>query len=179
MTRQSDNVRPEAGAAALPAREARPDERAGSAADDARERAPSPDREREVLMERFARDDGTLTRAVRYKLAIPDAVRAQYERDWHLHWFNDEGNRIHDMTQNDFYVPVAEVEPFPVGRTPEGKPIYARLFKKPRAIYDRQRQMRDDRIYEQEKGLMTSPRSSPDDTRADEHAYVPGGNRIR
>lgn len=178
MTRGSDTMRADAGAAALRPRDERPAEMGAAQSIDARERAPSPDREMEILMERFARDDGTLTRAVRFKLAVPDAVREKYERDWHLYWFNDEGGRIQDMTTNDFYVPVDEVEPVVVGRNTEGKPTYARLFKKPRAIYDRQRAAKDNRILEQERGLMAAPRSDPLDNRSDEHSYVPKGNRI-
>lgn len=177
MTRGSAMASDQAEAAALQSRDTRLETSASDRGDNARERAPSPDREMEMLMERFSRDDGTLTRAVRLKLAIPEPIRERY-RDWHLHWFNDDAGRIHEMTKQDFYVAVDEVEPFPVGRNAEGKPVYARLFKKPLAIYDRQRAEKDRRIMEQEKGLMTSPRSSSEDTRSDEHSYVPKGNRI-
>lgn len=144
----------------------------------ARDRAPSPDREMEVLLERFERDAGTIDRMVRLKLTIPEDIVEQYGANWHLRWINDDAGRVHDLTRNDFYVAVDEVEPVPVGRSPEGKPIYARLFKKPLHIMRAQRAAKESRIGEQEKGLMSSPKSSPEDTRSDAHSYVPSGNRI-
>lgn len=87
-------------------------------------------RDEELRARRTQRDPGTLDRTTRLKLAVPEHIRVE-NADQHLHWMNDEGNRLHDMTTQDYYTKVDGVEPVPVGTGADGKPIMAHLMRKP------------------------------------------------
>lgn len=144
---------------------------------EARNRAPNPDREMEMLLERHARDGGTLTRMNRLKLAIPQAVMDAYP-NWHFHWFLDKDARIHDMTVNDYYVPVDEVPPVIGGTNSLGHPEYLRLYRKPKVLYDKDRQAKDGRIKEGERGMIAGQREVSGEHLPGEVSYNPGGNSI-
>lgn len=91
-------------------------------------------RDEELRARRAARDPGTLDRNRNLKLAIPDSVRAA-NADQQLRWVNDHGNRMHDLTEVDFYTKVDGVAPVPVGTDEAGKPIFAHLCRKPMDMF--------------------------------------------
>lgn len=164
MSRKGDTSATEATAAALATRTGR-------------ERAPSPDRREDVAQERRRRSAGSLDRTAQLKLSIPPEVQARYGASHHLHWFNDEGNRLYAMTVQDDYDKVPEVEPIPVGTTKDGKPILAHLCMKPLDFYRADQREKQAVIQEQEQALMRGKRAGDDDTPAD-LGYAVEGNRI-
>lgn len=91
-------------------------------------------RDEELRLRRTQRDPGTLDRGARLKLAVPEHIRVE-NADQHLHWMNDEGNRLNDMMTQDFYSKVEGVDPVPVGTAADGKPIMAHLMRKPLEYY--------------------------------------------
>lgn len=141
MTREGDMRTPETTAAALATRTGR-------------ERAPSPDRMEDVAQERRRRSAGSLDRTAHLKMAVPPEIQSKYGATHHLHWFNDEGNRLYAMTVQDDYDKVPEVEPIPVGTSKDGKPIMAHLCMKPLDYYRADQGEKQAMIQEQEQALM-------------------------
>lgn len=79
---------------------------------------------------RRRRSDEGLSAAKR--LPIPPEIEAELKaKNLHPRWVNDEGNRMHQLTQLDDYNKVEGVEPVPVGTGVDGKPILAHLLAKP------------------------------------------------
>lgn len=91
-------------------------------------------RDEELRQRRAARDPGTLDRSRNLKLAVSDSVRSA-NAGQQLRWVNDTGNRMHDLTEVDFYTKVDGVAPVPVGTDEAGKPIYAHLCRKPMDMF--------------------------------------------
>lgn len=165
MSREGDTSMPEATAAALAPRTGR-------------ERAPSPDRREDVAQERRRRSAGSLDRTAHLKLAIPPEIQAQYGSTHHLHWFNDEGNRLYAMTVQDDYDKVPEVEPIPVGTSKDGKPILAHLCAKPLDFYRADQREKMQTIQETEQALMRGKLKAEADDTPDDRAYLAEANRI-
>lgn len=170
----------QAGAAAP---HARPDSNADAATEPAsavaRNRAPTPSREMEMLMERRARDGGTLSRLDRFKLSVPEAIKAELAADWHLHWLNDTDARILDMTKNDYYVEVAGVAPIVVGMDKFGKPMVAKLYKKPLAFYLEDRRVKDADIADTMSGIAKGTIVGGADALPQGVSYMPDGSPNR
>ena len=116
-----------------------------------RERA---DRATEERQQRRRRDDATLDGAQRLKLAIPEEVAARLKAEGRVpRWVNDEGNRLHNLTQLDDYDRVDGVDARVVGTTKEGTPIKAYLCSKPKAFIEEDRAKADAPRVEFEKAL--------------------------
>lgn len=143
-----------------------------------RERAPSPDRREDVAQERRRRSAGSLDRTAHLKLAVPPEVQAKYGATHHLHWFNDEGNRLYAMTVLDDYDKVSEVEPIPVGTSKDGKPILAHLCAKPLDFYRADQREKMEAIRETEQALMRGKLKADTDDTPSDRAYVAEANRI-
>ena len=120
------------------------------------------DRKTEEAAQRRRRNDTTIDGSQRLKLAIPPEVE-QRLKDEHRtpRWINDEGNRMHNLTQLDDYDRVDGVEPRVVGTTKDGQPIKAYLCSKPTAFIEEDRKKADAPRVEFEKALERG--KNPDD----------------
>jgi hypothetical protein len=133
-------------------------------------------RAEETAQERRRRSPGTLDRMAQLKLAVPDSVREE-NKDYALRWINDEGNRMHFMTVQDDWDVIDGVQPVPVGTDAEGKPVLARLCRKPMKFWEEDQKAKTDALKEQEAGLMRGQRDNTDELPSDV-SYVPKGNSI-
>jgi hypothetical protein len=96
------------------------------------------------------------------RLPIPPEVQAWADaNDMHLRWVNDEGNRMHQLTQQDDYDKVEGVEPVPVSTGVDGKPIDAHLLAKPKQFM-REDQDRAERQRKQTEDALFRSADAPD-----------------
>jgi hypothetical protein len=117
-----------------------------------RERA---DRITEEATQRRRRTDTTIDGGQRLKLAVPPEVETRLKQEGRTpRWINDEGNRMHNLTQLDDYDRVDGVEPRVVGTTKEGKPITAYLCSKPAAFIAEDQERMDAKRRETERALL-------------------------
>lgn len=140
-----------------------------------RERA---DRQTEEATQRRRRDNTTLDGAQRLKLSIPEKVAKRLEQEGKVpRWINDEGNRMHNLTQLDDYDRVDGVEPRVVGTTKDGQPIKAYLHSKRKDFIEEDRRKADAPRVEFEKALERG--KNPDDPiAADPSFYADSANSI-
>jgi hypothetical protein len=108
-----------------------------------------------VQAERRRRKDTTIDGSQRLKLAIPPEVAAQLKAEGRTpRWVNDEGNRMHNLTQMDDYDKVRGVDPIVVGTGPDGKPVKAHLCSKPAEFIEEDRAAREAIRKETEEALL-------------------------
>jgi hypothetical protein len=149
---------------------------------EARERT---DRITEEATQRRRRDDNTIDGGQRLKLAIPPEVEQRLKEQRRTpRWVNDEGNRLHNLTQLDDYDRVEGVEPRVVGTTKDGQPIKAYLCSKPQAFIEEDRTKADAPRVEFEKALErgklpNDPIAGNDSFYADPANSISRGNRNR
>lgn len=137
------------------------------------------DRITEETAERRRRKDTTIDGSQRLKLAIPPEVEERLKAENRSpRWINDEGNRIHNLTQLDDYDRVDGVEPVVVGTTKEGQPIKAYLHSKPTSFIREDQQRLDSKRTETERALLRGKNPS-DPIAADDSFYAVEGNTIR
>lgn len=158
------------------------DRTALSGQDDATDVAPAlSSRADETRRERRRRDDGDLDRGARLNLAIPAEIREQAKREGKtLRWINDDGNRMHQMTEQDDWDVVESplVKPVAVGTSKDGQPVMARLCSKYQDWYDQDQRDKARILDERERAVERGAKVDPDDRRQEETSYVPKGNRI-
>lgn len=136
------------------------------------------DRITQERQERRRRRDTTIDGSQRLKLAIPDEVLARLKSEGrHARWINDEGNRIHNLTQLDDYDRVDGVEPVVVGTTKEGAPIKAYLHSKPLDFVREDADARDARRRETEAALLRG-KNPEDPTAGDDSFYADEANKF-
>ena len=98
-------------------------------------------------------------------------------------WINDTPGRIEQKTVHDDWDIVTtdrNGEPFdasrPVGPGPDGRPIYAKLCRKPKNYYDQDESEKIKAIKAQEDDMRVGPPPSPAGLGAEPTTtYVPGG----
>jgi hypothetical protein len=137
------------------------------------------DRATEEAAQRRRRDDTTLDGAQRLKLAIPEEVAKRLEAEGRVpRWVNDEGNRLHQLTQLDDYDRVDGVEARVVGTTKDGQPIKAYLCSKRKDFIEEDRAKADAPRVEFEKALERG--KNPNDPIAGNASfYADEANSIR
>ena len=136
------------------------------------------DRITEEATQRRRRNDATIDGSQRLKLAIPPEVEQRLQAEGRTpRWVNDEGNRMHNLTQLDDYDRVEGVEPRVVGSTKEGKPIKAYLCSKPQAFIEEDRAKADAPRVEFEKALERG-KNPGDPIAADDSFYADSANSI-
>lgn len=136
------------------------------------------ERKDEVAQQRRRRSDTTIDGGQRLKLAIPPEIEAELKKQGRTpRWVNDEGNRLHQLTQLDDYDKVSGVEPRVVGTTKDGKPILAHLCSKPTAFIEEDKAKMDEPRRETERALLRG--KNPDDPSAgDDSFYADAANKI-
>lgn len=136
------------------------------------------DRRTEEAQARRRRDDVTIDGTQRLKLAIPEKVAERLKAEGRVpRWVNDEGNRVHNLTQLDDYDKVEGVEPRVVGTSKEGKPIYAHLCSKPARFLAEDQAKLDERRRETERALLRG--KNPEDPIAgNDSFYADAANSI-
>lgn len=113
------------------------------------------ERQQEERQERRRRSDTTIDGGQRLKLAIPPEVADRLKAEGRTpRWVNDDGNRMHNLTQLDDYDKVEGVDPRVVGTTKEGKPIKAHLCSKPTRFIEEDQGKLDGRRREMEAALL-------------------------
>lgn len=136
--------------------------------------------------ERRRRKDSTLDRIHDLKLALP--AEFEDDKDYDYRWANDVGSRLFDLTRRDDWDLCGSENPEasdedrvrrPVGTDKLGKPIYAYLVRKPKTFVEEDRKVKEERLRDMEAGLVTSSKTSPEDTRPDDVAYALPSNSIR
>lgn len=136
------------------------------------------DRITEERTERRRRNDTTIDGSGRLKLHIPEEVSQRLKNEGRVaRWINDEGNRIHNLTQLDDYDRVDGVEPVVVGTTKEGNPIKAYLHSKPEAFINEDRERLDSRRRETEAALLRG-KNPQDPITGNEGFYADSANSI-
>lgn len=96
--------------------------------------------------------------AIDAKLPIPPEVQTELDAKGLVpRWVNDEGNRMHRLTVQDDYDPVAGVDPVPVGLDKTGKPIMAHLLAKPRAYIEEDQAKAEAKRQETERAMFERP----------------------
>lgn len=136
------------------------------------------DRIDEERTERRRRNDTTIDGSQRLKLAVPEEVEARLKAEGREpRWINDEGNRIHNLTQLDDYDRVEGVEARVVGTTKEGTPIKAYLHSKPKAFIDEDREKIEARRRETEAALLRG-KNPNDPVSGDASFYADSANSI-
>lgn len=142
---------------------------------DLRERA---DRKTEEATQRRRRTDTTIDGGQRLKLAIPPEVKARLKEEGRSpRWINDEGNRMHNLTQLDDYDRVDGVEPRVVGTTKDGQPIKAYLCSKPTAFIEEDKEKMDVRRRETEQALLRG-KNPQDPITGNDSFYADAANSI-
>jgi hypothetical protein len=140
-------------------------------------------RQNEERRERRRRTDTTIDGGQRLKLAIPPEIEAKLKAEHRTpRWVNDEGNRMHQMTNLDDYDRVEGVEPRVVGTSKEGKPIKAYLCSKRDDFIAEDREKMDRPRRETEKALLrgklpNDPTAGNDSFYADEANKITRGGR--
>lgn len=110
-------------------------------------------RANEVAAQRRRRGNSEVTTGKR--LPIPPEVEARLKAEGLTpRWANDEGNRIHQLTVQDDYDVVEDVEPVPIGTSKDGKPIMARLLAKRTDFINEDRAEREKVRANTEKSLL-------------------------
>lgn len=135
------------------------------------------DRAAQETVTRRRRDDGAGDAYLDLKLSVPDAIRAKYP-DRIFRWANDVGARLHNLTVRDDWDKVDGIDPRPVGSDKDGHPILAHLLSKPRAFQAEDEAKKEARRREIEKAQVNGFHRAREDDVAEEHRYVPKGNRI-
>lgn len=103
--------------------------------------------------QRRRRNNGDLNPSVVMRLGLPQEV-IDGNKDYSLRWVNDEGGRIQHLTQQDDYDVVEGVDSRIVGTTGDGKPLVARLLRKPKEFAEEDRKAKLDAINAREGGLI-------------------------
>jgi hypothetical protein len=136
------------------------------------------DRQTEETAQRRRRDNTTIDGSQRLKLAIPPEVAKRLQDEGREpRWVNDEGNRMHNLTQLDDYDRVEGVDARVVGTTKEGTPIKAHLCSKPKAFIEEDRRKADAPRVEFEKALERG--KNPNDPIAgNDSFYADPANKI-
>lgn len=142
---------------------------------DIRERT---DRATEERQQRRRRNDDTIDGSQRLKLAVPPEVKARLKQEGREpRWINNEGNRLHNLTQLDDYDRVDGVEPRVVGTSKKGEPILAYLHSKPKAFIEEDKAKAEARRQETERALLRG-KNPQDPIAASEGFYAVEGNSI-
>lgn len=137
------------------------------------------DRKTEERQERRRRRDDTIDGGQRLKLAIPPEVEQRLkEQGRKPRWVNDEGSRMHNLTQLDDYDKVEGVEPRVVGTTKEGKPILAHLCSKP-TQFIREDQEKLDRTRRETEAALLRGRNPGDPISGNDSFYADAANKIQ
>ena len=105
------------------------------------------------MRDRRNRDNGTLDTMTVMRLGLPDEVISD-NADCELRWVNDEGGRIEQLTQRNYYDVVEGVEGRTVGTSATGVPIVARLLRKPKEFAVEDRKAKLDRLNQTEKAAL-------------------------
>lgn len=103
--------------------------------------------------QRRRRNNGDLNPSVVMRLGLPQEV-IDGNKDYSLRWVNDEGGRIQHLTQQDDYDVVEGVDSRIVGTTGDGKPLVARLLRKPKEFAEEDRKAKLEAINAREGGLI-------------------------
>jgi hypothetical protein len=103
--------------------------------------------------QRRRRNNGDLNPSVVMRLGLPQEV-IDGNKDYSLRWVNDEGGRIQHLTQQDDYDVVEGVDSRIVGTTGDGKPLVARLLRKPKEFAEEDRKAKIEAINAREGGLI-------------------------
>lgn len=130
-----------------------------------------PKREEETQTERRRRKGGTTE-----KLAIPDAVKQQYP-DMEFRWGRDDGNRMHQLTQNDDWDAVPGVKPIHGGKGENGQGMNMHLLMKPKAFMREDQAAKMAALDTRDKEQLSRPDAAKAAEQGMEHYSVPG-NRI-
>jgi len=83
---------------------------------------------RELAERRARRERAPDLDGHRLKLTVPEAVK---EPGFAYRWVNDDGMRVHALTNQDDWEVDPKVEPRRVGTKADGKPLMAYLIRKP------------------------------------------------
>lgn len=103
--------------------------------------------------QRRRRNNGDLNPSVVMRLGLPQEVMDD-NKEYSLRWVNDEGGRIQHLTQQDDYDVVEGVDSRIVGTTGDGKPLVARLLRKPKEFAEEDRKAKIEAINAREGGLI-------------------------
>jgi hypothetical protein len=128
------------------------------AADTPAQETPAPEsvaspRQAAEKAQRRRRNNGDLNPSVVMRLGLPQEVMDD-NREYSLRWVNDEGGRIQHLTQQDDYDVVEGVDSRIVGTTGDGKPLVARLLRKPKEFAEEDRKAKIEAINAREGGLI-------------------------
>jgi hypothetical protein len=129
------------------------------------------------MRDRRNRDNGTLDTMTVMRLGLPQEVLDD-NADCELRWVNDEGGRIEQLTQRNYYDVVDGVEGRTVGTSATGVPIVARLLRKPKEFAVEDRKAKLDRLNQIEASALKgegSGASAPSSA----GIYAPSDNTIR
>lgn len=105
------------------------------------------------MRERRERNNGTLDTMTVMRLGLPEEV-IRDNADCELRWVHDEGGRIEQLTQRNYYDVVDGVEGRTVGVNSQGAPIVARLLRKPKEFAVEDRKSKLDRLNQTEKAAL-------------------------
>lgn len=105
------------------------------------------------MRERRERNNGTLDTMTVMRLGLPEEV-IRDNADCELRWVHDEGGRIEQLTQRNYYDVVDGVEGRTVGVNSQGAPIVARLLRKPKEFAVEDRKAKLDRLNQTEKAAL-------------------------
>ena len=112
-----------------------------------------PPRQSQVAGERRRRDDSNFQASQR--LAIPAEVQARLDAEGKVpRWANDDGNRLHRLTQQDDYEFVEDVEPVPAGTDKHGNPMKAHLLAKRKDFIEEDKRTSDERRRGVERAMV-------------------------
>lgn len=128
------------------------------AADTPAQETPAPEpvaspRQAAEKAQRRRRNNGDLNPSVVMRLGLPQEVMDD-NKEYSLRWVNDEGGRIQHLTQQDDYDVVEGVDSRIVGTTGDGKPLVARLLRKPKEFAEEDRKAKIEAINAREGGLI-------------------------
>lgn len=139
--------------------------------------APVSPRQVEEKAQRRRRNNGDLNTMTVMRLGLPPEVMRD-NADFDLRWVNDEGGRIQHLTQQDDYDVVEGVEGRQVGTTTEGRPIVARLLRKPKEFAEEDRRAKLDVLNSQEKNALKGEGSGATAS-SSAGIYAPSDNIIK
>lgn len=131
-----------------------------------------PKREEATSTERRRRQSGQAT----HKLAIPEAVKAAHP-DMEFRWGRDDEGRIQQLTQNDDWDMVPNVDPIHAGKGTAGTGIKMHLLMKPRKFLEEDRAEKMARLDEQDRGMLAKPEKEAAKA-AGLDSYAVPGNKI-
>lgn len=130
-----------------------------------------PKRAEVTQTERRRRTGGTT-----HKLAIPQSVKDQYP-DMEFRWGRDDAGRIQQLTQNDDWDKVPNVEPIHGGQGSDGRGMKMHLLMKPKKFMAEDRAERDKRLKDIEQAQLARP-DAKTATAVGADMYSVPGNKI-